>query len=166
MFVGKEAEHSANVFYHLTYEGSVNLESVDDSVTKEVCFFSFFFFSFYDSKMSKATETGSFSTSSFSPRNMRFVTIATFKLKQVKLNVNIVFTEDGQWTVTKTYINSLSNFHKLRPSYFPKFEQALIQQIKSFGQTPHQILATPHPPRNQSKVTNQIVRIHFSVLSC
>ena len=36
VFVGKEAEHSANVFYHLTYEGSVNLDAVDDRVTKEV----------------------------------------------------------------------------------------------------------------------------------
>ena len=31
--------------------------------------------------------------------------------------------------------------------------QALIQQIKSFGQTPHQILTTPHPSRTQTKVT-------------
>jgi len=35
-FSGKEAEHSANVFYHLTYEGSVNLDAVTDVVTKEV----------------------------------------------------------------------------------------------------------------------------------
>lgn len=34
---GKEAEHAANVFYYLTYEGSVNLDSVDNSVAKEVC---------------------------------------------------------------------------------------------------------------------------------
>eukprot|EP00794_Sanderia_malayensis_P007276 gene7276-8087_t len=32
---GVEAEHAANVFYYLTYEGSVDLDSITDSVTKE-----------------------------------------------------------------------------------------------------------------------------------
>ena len=34
--IGVEAEHAANVFYYLTYEGSVDLDSITDSVTKEV----------------------------------------------------------------------------------------------------------------------------------
>ena len=38
--VGKDAEHSANVFYHLTYEGSVDLDAVSDGITKEVTIFS------------------------------------------------------------------------------------------------------------------------------
>ena len=37
--VGKDAEHSANVFYHLTYEGSVDLDAVSDGITKEVTIF-------------------------------------------------------------------------------------------------------------------------------
>ena len=35
---GVEAEHAANVFYYLTYEGSVDLDSITDNVTKEVSF--------------------------------------------------------------------------------------------------------------------------------
>ena len=34
--VGPEAVRSTNVFYYLTYEGSVNLESMTDPVMKEV----------------------------------------------------------------------------------------------------------------------------------
>ncbi|XP_012557946.1 neurobeachin isoform X1 [Hydra vulgaris] len=63
---GKEAEHSANVFYYLTYEGSVDIDGIVDPVTK----------------------------------------------------------------------------------------QAIEQQIKCFGQTPSQLLTTPHPPRN-TKNTSQ-----------
>ena len=33
---GPEALRSTNVFYYLTYEGSVDLESVTDPVTREV----------------------------------------------------------------------------------------------------------------------------------
>lgn len=34
---GPEAVRATNVFYYLTYEGSVDLESVADPVTREVC---------------------------------------------------------------------------------------------------------------------------------
>ena len=34
---GPEAVRATNVFYYLTYEGSVNLENIDDPVMKEVC---------------------------------------------------------------------------------------------------------------------------------
>lgn len=34
---GPEAVRALNVFHYLTYEGSVNLESVTDAVLREVC---------------------------------------------------------------------------------------------------------------------------------
>lgn len=37
LFLGPEAVRATNVFYYLTYEGSVDLESVSDPVTREVC---------------------------------------------------------------------------------------------------------------------------------
>ena len=33
---GPEAVRAANVFYYLTYEGSINLETIDDPVMREV----------------------------------------------------------------------------------------------------------------------------------
>ena len=36
VWLGVEAEHAANVFYYLTYEGKVDLDSITDTVTKEV----------------------------------------------------------------------------------------------------------------------------------
>lgn len=38
-FLGPEAVRATNVFYYLTYEGSVDLESVADPVTREVSTF-------------------------------------------------------------------------------------------------------------------------------
>lgn len=51
-FTGKDAEHAANVFYYLTYEGSVNLDSVDDPVAKEVCTLKNSISSFKESQLS------------------------------------------------------------------------------------------------------------------
>lgn len=34
---GPEAVRATNVFYYLTYEGSVDIESISDPVMKEVC---------------------------------------------------------------------------------------------------------------------------------
>lgn len=71
---------ATNVFYYLTYEGSVDLESVTDSVTREV-------------------------------RSWKFFRV--------------------QW------------------SYSIEF-QAIENQIRSFGQTPSQLLMEPHPPRSSA----------------
>ena len=35
---GPEAVRATNVFYYLTYEGSVDLDSVNDAITREVTF--------------------------------------------------------------------------------------------------------------------------------
>ena len=37
VYPGPEAVRATNVFYYLTYEGSVDLDSVVDPVTREVC---------------------------------------------------------------------------------------------------------------------------------
>lgn len=34
---GKEAETSCNVFYHLTYEGAVDLDRIEDPTQLKVC---------------------------------------------------------------------------------------------------------------------------------
>ena len=38
MLLGPEAVRATNVFYYLTYEGTVNLENMTDTVMKEVKF--------------------------------------------------------------------------------------------------------------------------------
>lgn len=84
---GPEAVKATNVFFHLTYEGSVDLDSIADPV-------------------------------------MREVTSAKFFLeKKTTYTLNIL---------------RLKKFLSL---------QAVEQQIKSFGQTPSQLLHEPHIPR-------------------
>jgi len=34
---GKAAEEAANAFYYLTYEGSVDLDAIDDPLQRKVC---------------------------------------------------------------------------------------------------------------------------------
>ena len=77
---------ATNVFFHLTYEGSVDLDSIADPV-------------------------------------MREVTSAKFNLE-----------ENGIY------------FERIKTGKFVSL-QAVEQQIKSFGQTPSQLLHEPHVPR-------------------
>ena len=78
---------ATNVFFHLTYEGSVDLDSIADPVMREVTSAKFF---------------------------LERKTTYTLNTKRLK------------------------NFVSL---------QAVEQQIKSFGQTPSQLLHEPHVPR-------------------
>ena len=84
---GPEAVKATNVFFHLTYEGSVDLDSIADPVMREVTSAKFF---------------------------LERKTTYTLNTKRLK------------------------NFVSL---------QAVEQQIKSFGQTPSQLLHEPHVPR-------------------
>ena len=83
---GPEAVKATNVFFHLTYEGSVDLDSIADPV-------------------------------------MREVTSAKFNLEK-----NGIY------------------FERIKTGKFVSL-QAVEQQIKSFGQTPSQLLHEPHVPR-------------------
>ena len=110
---GPEAVRATNVFYYLTYEGSVDLESVTDPVTKEV----------------------------------------------------------------PTSINSLIPFYQRLTLGFEFFLfiyfflihfylQAIENQIRSFGQTPSQLLMEPHPPRSSAMhLVNSINRNELMITS-
>lgn len=41
-FSGPEAVRATNVFYYLTYEGSIDIESISDPVMREVCYYGSF----------------------------------------------------------------------------------------------------------------------------
>jgi hypothetical protein len=89
LIIGPEAVRATNVFYYLTYEGTVDFETITDPIMREVNFL-------------QIPPT----------QKLKF----WFYLSRVFSNVLFII-------------------------------QAVENQIRSFGQTPSQLLMEPHPPR-------------------
>ncbi|CAC5374326.1 NBEA [Mytilus coruscus] len=132
---GPEAVRATNVFYYLTYEGSVNLETMTDLVMKEVYNMVFLFHSYNQWDL------------------------LPYLQRKCQLRNNDRFSHErciihGVFIVSYSYnqrdlLPYLRRKCQLRNNDRFSHERGDKEnQIRNFGQTPLQLLTEPHPPRS------------------
>ena len=146
---GPEAVRATNVFYYLTYEGSVDLDTIQDPVMREV-----------STKDIRITHN-----------YIHYKEYIEF-LKLCRITRNITQNYKKLHGITKKYritqnCKELHSYLELQKTYNQielqiiiqnhiiisinqTFLQAIENQIKNFGQTPSQLLMEPHPPRSSA----------------